>query len=164
MSKEDFIERNVTRGANSVEDSELWKNGIDITINSLANNVDFGRKVIVVGKGEYLQNILDSGKLSFALDQLLDNEILEEASRFLAQHKRNVSYTAAMHPFQLNQIDGIPSEYNMAVIDDIHYELSTIMGDTANHAPFDGATFVDPLVVYWENNSLKGDKAGIDKK
>ncbi len=164
MSKEDFIERNVARGANSAENSELWKIGIDNTINSLANNVDFGRKVTIVGKGEYLQNILDSGKLSYALDQLLDNEILEEASRFLAQNKRNGSYTAAMHPFQLNQIDGIPEEYNMAVINDIRYELSTVMGDTANHAPFDGATFVNPLVVYWENNSLKGDKAGIDKK
>lgn len=105
-----------------------------------------------------------NGLLQAELDILLDSEIKEEASRFLAQHKRNVSLTAAMHPFQLNQIDGIPSEYNMAVIDDIHYELYTVMGTTASQAPFDGATFVNPLVVYWENNSLNEDRAGVDKK
>jgi hypothetical protein len=34
-----------------------------------------------------------------ALMQLRENEMQEEAARFLAQHKRNVSYTAAMHEF-----------------------------------------------------------------
>nr|DAM10133.1 MAG TPA: hypothetical protein [Caudoviricetes sp.] len=29
---------------------------------------------------------------------------------------------------------------------------------------FDGATFVNPFIVIWENNSLNGDKAGINKK
>jgi hypothetical protein len=52
----------------------------------------------------------------------------------------------------------------MAVIDDITFDLYTIMGNTARHLPFDGATFVNPLVVYWENNSLREDRAGIDKK
>lgn len=109
-------------------------------------------------------NSYNSGRLQLTLDLILDNEIREEAARFLAQHKRNVSLTAAMHPFQLNQIDGIPTEYNMAVIDDIKYDLYTLMGVTASQAPFDGATFVNPLVVHWENNSLNEDRAGIDKK
>lgn len=97
-------------------------------------------------------------------DVLLDNEIREEAGRFLAQHKRNVSLTAAMHAFQLNSPFGIPSVYNMAVMDDIMYDLFTFMGDKANHAPFDGCTFVHPYVNYWENNSLEEDRAGTDKK
>lgn len=98
------------------------------------------------------------------LAQLRENEMQEEAARFLAQHKRNVSYTAAMHEFQLNTINGIPSTYNMAIIDDYRTPVYTISGDRGNHAPLDGATFVNPLVVIWENNSLEGDKAGIDKK
>ena len=69
-----------------------------------------------------------------------------------------------MYPFQLNQIKGIPSTYNMAVIDDIKSNVFTITGDYDSHKPFDGATFVNPLVVYWENESLQESRAGIDKK
>jgi hypothetical protein len=52
----------------------------------------------------------------------------------------------------------------MAIIDDIVSSVYTITGDYDSHKPFDGATFVNPLVVYWENNSLQENKAGIDKK
>lgn len=96
--------------------------------------------------------------------QLLDNECAEEASRFKAQDKRNVSLTAAMHEFQLNQIDGIPNTYNMAILSDLHSDVYTIQADADQATNFDGATFVNPWVVIWENNSLNGDKAGINKK
>lgn len=96
--------------------------------------------------------------------QLLDNECAEEASRFKAQDKRNVSLTAAMHEFQLNQIDGIPNTYNMAILSDLHSDVYTIQADSDQATNFDGATFVNPWVVIWENNSLNGDKAGINKK
>ena len=96
--------------------------------------------------------------------QLLDNECAEEASRFKAQDKRNVSLTAVMHEFQLNQIDGIPSIYNMAILSDLHSDVYTIQADSDQATNFDGATFVNPWVVIWENNSLNGDKAGINKK
>lgn len=90
--------------------------------------------------------------------------LAEEAARFLAQHKRNVSYTAAMHAFQLATIKGIPSECNIAAIEDITAPVYTISGDKGDHAPFDGATFTNPFMVYYENYSLEGDKAGTDKK
>lgn len=96
--------------------------------------------------------------------KLLDNECAEEASRFKAQDKRNVSLTAAMHEFQLNQIDGIPSTYNMAILSDLHSDVYTIQADSDQATNFDGATFVNPWVVIWENNSLNGDKVGINKK
>jgi hypothetical protein len=93
------------------------------------------------------------------------NPLKEEAARFLAQHKRNVSYTAAMHEFQLGQITGIPSEYNMAMMEDIPAYVYTMAGDRKDDADsFDGATFVNPWVIEWENNSLNSAKAGIDKK
>jgi hypothetical protein len=92
------------------------------------------------------------------------NEMQEEASRFYAQHKRNVSFTASMDQFQLNQIDGIPTWYNIAILDDIHEDVFTIDGNTDSSKPFDGATFVNPFIVYLENNSLNEARAGIDKK
>jgi hypothetical protein len=94
-----------------------------------------------------------------------DDPLKEEASRFLAQHKRNVSYTAAMHEYQLGQINGIPTEYNMAMMEDVPAWVYTMSGDMKDDADsFDGATFVNPWVIEWENNSLNSAKAGIDKK
>lgn len=92
------------------------------------------------------------------------NVLEQEAAHFQAQHKRNVSFTAAMHEFQLNTLDGIPEYYNLAVIEDIHDYQGTITGLTSDIKPFDGATFVNPFVVILENNSLGGHKAGISKK
>lgn len=93
------------------------------------------------------------------------NDVLQqEAAHFQAQHKRNVSFTAAMHAFQLNLLNGIPEEYNIAVIDDITDEQGTILGLNNGIKPFDGATFVNPFVVILENNSLGGARAGITKK
>lgn len=88
----------------------------------------------------------------------------QEAAHFQAQHKRNVSFTAAMHAFQLNLLNGIPEEYNIAVIADITDEQGTILGLNNEIKPFDGATFVNPFVVILENNSLGGARAGITKK
>lgn len=88
----------------------------------------------------------------------------QEAAHFQAQHKRNVSFTAAMHAFQLNLLNGIPEVYNIAVIDDITDEQGTILGLNNGIKPFDGATFVNPFVVILENNSLGGARAGITKK
>lgn len=98
------------------------------------------------------------------MDKLLQNETEDEASRFAAQHKRNVSYTAVMHEFQLNQIDGVPSVYNMAIMSDLKSDVYTVQADVDKATNFDGATFVNPFIVIWENNSLNGDKAGINKK
>lgn len=161
MSAEDFIERGIARGDSY---PQQWKEGIDKTLSKYIANPVNAAKVVNINKGEYLSNLAVNGSLYNEMAQLRENEMQEEAARFLAQHKRNVSYTAAMHEFQLNTINGIPSTYNMAIINDYRTPVYTISGDRGNHAPLDGATFVNPLVVIWENNSLEGDKAGIDKK
>lgn len=98
------------------------------------------------------------GKGSFA------NVLEEEAARFNAQHKRNVSMTAAMHSFLLNTINGVPTNYNISIIEDIFDTASTIHGETSSIKAFDGATFVNPFMVILENNSLEGSAAGITKK
>lgn len=110
------------------------------------------------------RRVTDTTKLEILQDKLLQNETEDEASRFAAQHKRNVSYTATMHEFQLNQIDGVPSVYNMAIMSDLKSDVYTVQADVDKATNFDGATFVNPFIVIWENNSLNGDKAGINKK
>ena len=99
-------------------------------------------------------------------DKSKSDDVLEqEASQFQAQHKRNVSFTAAMHAFQLNLLNGIPDHYNIAVVEDIKDVQGTINGKINDDIkPFDGATFVNPFVVILENNSLGGARAGITKK
>ena len=52
----------------------------------------------------------------------------------------------------------------MAILSDIFYDVYTLNGEITDWVPFDGATFVNPLVVYWENFALDEAKAGIDKK
>ncbi len=105
-----------------------------------------------------------SNDLTSLLIRVEENEISEEAARFLAQHKRNVSWTAAMHMFLPNQVSGPPVKYNMAIMDDILFNLYTIHGNRETTKPFDGATFSNPFIVYLENFALNGDAAGIDKK
>ena len=90
--------------------------------------------------------------------------IEEEAARFNAQHKRNVSMTAAMHSFLLNAINGVPSTYNIAILEDLKDFASTVHGETSSITAFDGSTFVNPFMVILENNSLEGNSAGITKK
>lgn len=134
-----------------------WKNTIDTTLNGLiVPKIEFK-------SGEYFDKAFSS-YLTKEMNKLLQNETEDEASRFAAQHKRNVSYTATMHEFQLNQIDGVPTVYNMAIMSDLKSDVYTIQADVDKATNFDGATFVNPFIVIWENNSLNGDKAGINKK
>lgn len=95
---------------------------------------------------------------------ILEPMLEMEAFRYQAQHKRNVSYTASMQAFQLNTLNGIPSKYNIAIIDDIRDKQFNISGDVDGIKPYDGATYVNPFVVYLENYSLGGARAGITKK
>ena len=90
--------------------------------------------------------------------------LYEEASRFQAQHKRNVSFTATMSEFTLGLRNGIPKQYNVAIIDDINDYVHTIGGQEEETTPFDGATFVNPFIVYLENYSLGAAKVGLTKK
>lgn len=148
MSQEEAVARGM--------DSD-WKNTIDTTLNGLiVPKIEFK-------SGEYFDKAF-SFYLTKEMNKLLQNETEDEASRFAAQHKRNVSYTAAMHEFQLNQIDGVPSVYNMAIMSDLKSDVYTVQADVDKATNFDGATFVNPFIVIWENNSLNGDKAGINKK
>ena len=109
-----------------------------------------------------IQQLLREGKIDSeqARQMILD----DEKARKLAQDKRNVSFTASMHSFLKNLIQGIPDEINIAIMDDPHDALSTVSGETFDIKPFDGCTFENPWFGEMENASLGGAKVGVNKK
>lgn len=116
------------------------------------------------GVGTFATHPKGSGILSIDLDTLrygnvdtnLDQLLRTEAVKYLAQHKRNVSWSAQMHAFQLNTLEGIDSTYNISVIEDIEELVHVIQQINNKIKPYDGATYSIPLVGYLENNSLGG--------
>ena len=87
-----------------------------------------------------------------------------ESASWGAQVKRNVSLTASKYRFGLDRIDGIKSQYNIAVIEDDKDIVYNIFGRIDYAKPFDGATICSITNNYHENISLGSNKAGIDKK
>jgi len=59
---------------------------------------------------------------------------------------------------------GVPIYANIAVVDDIRAVCSDIFGGRPSVKPYDGATFVNPFMYYWENYSLNNQVTGITKK
>lgn len=158
--------------ANELNGDEL-KNNIHIiadqlTLNPLLKKWNmisylYSQEFILATVGSHINHVYKGAKPLWEHTnpmQLLE----EEAGRFQAQHKRNVSFTASMHEFLLDDLKGIPSEYNTACIEDINDLVYNIFGVTEKVKPFDGATIVNPYIVHLENNSLHGEKAGIHKK
>ena len=101
---------------------------------------------------------------SFWIKGLYD-PMKDEAARFNAQHKRNVSNTATMNEFHLGLVDGITHKYKVAIVKDVFATQYNINGDIEDGIkPYDGASFAEPTTVYEENVSLRGAKVGLSKK
>ena len=92
-------------------------------------------------------------------------QLKDEKARKLAQDKRNVDFTAAMHAFQKNLLQGIPSEINVAIIPNSKDVYETIIGETFDiKAADDGACYTNPFYQILQNNSLGGARVGLIKK
>lgn len=118
----------------------------------------FGEEYIISTVGTHYNH---DGKKSVNSDDF----DVEEAFRFAAARKRAVSQTAIVHSFLRNSLDGVQNQYKVATIKDIVAAACNIQGmEELNVKPFDGATYVEPSQVWLENNSLKADVAGVDKK
>jgi len=61
-------------------------------------------------------------------------------------------------------LNGIPEDYNIAIVDDIKDSQYNVVGDVDKVKPHDGAVFVNPFIVFLENNALGGALAGVNKK
>ena len=94
------------------------------------------------------------------------NDLEEESEIWLAQVKRNVSLSATKHSFALGLLNGIRSNYRIAVIRDDKAPTYNVFGqfDKGGAKPFDGSTLVCGTNNYLENNSLAGARAGDVKK
>lgn len=90
----------------------------------------------------------------------------EEAERWMAQVKRNVSLSATKHEFVVNLVNGIRDTYRIAVIKDVKADVFNIQGQFGKGGAtvHDGSTIVSGTTNYLENNSLGGSSAGTDKK
>ena len=122
----------------------------------------FSQEYLISTVGSHIAHP-DKNKISVPNNSKLDI-LSEESARFNAQHKRNVSQTATMKEYQLNDIFGVATEMNVAVVKDIIDFQNTVNGDTDKIKPYDGACIVNPFMVLLENYSLGADAAGYVKK
>lgn len=99
-----------------------------------------------------------------SLEQQYAIQMNDEAARKLAQDKRNVDFTAAMHAFQKGLIQGIPDEINVAIIPNSNDEYETIIGEKYKMDADDGACYTNPFYQILQNNSLCGARVGLIKK
>lgn len=86
-----------------------------------------------------------------------------------AQFKRTVPITGTMRLFSQDTIKGIPSKYNVAVVEDLQAQVRDFTGDNGfaeevTIDAHDGSAWVDPFTSILENNSLEDSKAGDVKK
>jgi hypothetical protein len=67
MSSDDFVARNVARGANNETNSIKWKQGIDSTIQSVTSDPNNNLEVVLISPNDYLENLLLNGSLQTEL-------------------------------------------------------------------------------------------------
>lgn len=111
-----------------------------------------------------LSNLATTGTHIWSEAKKSTRTLEEEGAKWFDSNKRKVINSATSTQFRLGSIFGVPTNVNIAVIDDIRAICSGILGDTPSVKPYDGATFVNPFMYYWENYSLNNAITGITKK
>lgn len=114
----------------------------------------FGQEFTNATVGSYINH---PGKKLTSLKEYCSNATSQ-------QTKRNVSESAAKHVFRLNLFDGLPSNVRSAIITNTQDLVSTLVGEISDVFDYDGALFTNGITNYLENNSLKSDSVGVDKK
>ena len=87
-----------------------------------------------------------------------------EASRLIAQIKRSVAFGATYHPFAQNKNNGVTSNIDIAVMEDMPAFVQTPNGLEAEVDSMDGSGISDALEARFENNSLIDARVGDNKK
>ena len=88
----------------------------------------------------------------------------EEGMHVVAADKRNVSYTASLSQFLTNTLTGIGETINVACVEDIQDNVSSMSGNANSIKPHDGICHVSPVTAYWMLNSTGDSKVGMDMK
>ena len=87
-----------------------------------------------------------------------------EASRLIAQIKRSVAFGATYHPFAQNKNNGVTSDIDIAVMEDMPAFVQTPNGVESEVDSMDGSGIADALEARFENNSLIDARVGDNKK
>ena len=88
-----------------------------------------------------------------------------EASRLIDQNKRTVIIGSTHHPFLQNMKNGVAKNMNIAVMQDVEIETSSITGNYEEKLEsMNGSGLSSPIESRLENNSLLDAKVGDDKK
>lgn len=87
-----------------------------------------------------------------------------EANRLIAQIKRSVAFGATYHPFAQNKNNGVTSEIDIAVMEDMPAFVQTPNGVEDEVDSMDGSGISDALEARFENNSLIDARVGDNKK
>lgn len=91
-------------------------------------------------------------------------EEFSEANRLIAQIKRSVAFGATYHPFAQNQLDGVASEIDIAIMNDMPGFVFTPNGEEGKVDSMDGSGISDALEARLESNSLIDARVGDNKK
>jgi hypothetical protein len=87
-----------------------------------------------------------------------------EANRLIAQIKRSVAFGATYHPFAQNKNNGVTSEIDIAIMEDMPAFVQTPNGVEDEVDSMDGSGISDVLEARFENNSLIDARVGDNKK
>ena len=181
MDSDDFVMRNVSRGANNYSNSVKWKQGIDRSIESARNIVP---EVYTIQKGKYLEDLFREAEKPEAIDnfndiiwlkneakrhpvlqKIFDKAIIKiEAVAQGTQLKRNVIIPATLQYEQQGTLNGIPRKLKVAVISDTQAKIFNFRGDSAKEDAHDGSAWINPFISILENKALQDQEVGVDKK
>lgn len=159
-------------------------NVIDALKNKVPNLFGFTKDTSIVSAMQQLRSIISNESESQenrslaakAYSVLKDNLIYsKEAAGQGAQLKRNVIIPATMRHYLQNQIDGVPSQMRIAVINDIQavvqnfdgsgcYDKGSKTYSSQTIDAHDGFAFINPIMSILENNSLQDNEVGDMKK
>lgn len=77
--------------------------------------------------------------------------------------KRNIDQSATVNQYQLNTLESIQSDINVAFIEDVYAPANTIGGIKDKVKPFDGATYVEAITNYLINSTSDKPENTTDK-
>lgn len=113
-------------------------------------------------KGNTLKNWYNMPSITYeGINKNIRQLLEEESSRQTAEWKRGVIGGATIHPVAQGLLNGVPSTYKIACIEDLSDKLVTWhvsdMGKGVNNlpvTPHDGGIFINPFISVLENNSM----------
>jgi len=85
-----------------------------------------------------------------------ENIDIENSMRYKVLSKRMVGHPGTIQPYMQGLINGIPSKYNVSIVEDAAFPVFNYSGDFKKQDGYDGSAWMNPFIAVLENNSLPG--------